>query len=75
MLRSVRKNIKDVIIAGGVFVPLFDYIYHLLQNHPSGINVLSLPPSQQMILLALTMVPLLILRLVYAPAFCRRNRN
>jgi len=75
MIKTAKRHIKDIVIAGGVFVPLIDYIHRILQNHPGGVNVLNLPHSQQLILLALVMAPLLILRLVYAPAFCRRNRN
>lgn len=75
MIKMIKRHIKDIIIAGGVFVPLVDYVHRLLQDHPGGVNVLDLPYHQQFTLLALVMVPLLILRLVYAAAFCPRRNS
>ncbi len=59
--------VRDVVIAVGVFVPLIDFVYHLLQTHAGGVNVLHLPASDLLILLTLTLAPLALLRWVYAP--------
>jgi hypothetical protein len=68
------KLLRDVFISVGVFVPLINYIHQLLQTHAGSVNVFYLPHSAQLTLLALTLVPLLVLRLVYAPA-CRMQQS
>jgi hypothetical protein len=75
MIEMVKKHIKDIIIAGGVFVPLIDYVRHIMLASPQGLNVLDLPHNQQLILLALILAPLLILRIIYPSAFCHRGRK
>ena len=75
MINAAKKHCKDIIIAAGVFVPLFDYMHHILQTYPHGVNVLFLPRSDQLILLALIIVPLLVLKLIYSPTLCRRKMN
>jgi hypothetical protein len=61
------KLLRDVFISIGVFVPLIDHIHGLLQTYAGSVNVFILPHSEQLTLLALTLVPLLVLRLVYSP--------
>jgi hypothetical protein len=75
MTEELKERIKAIIIAGGVFVPLLDYIHHILLAHPGGIDILNLPHNQQFILLALILVPLLVLRIVFVPALRRSNRD
>ena len=70
MNRVNAALLRDVFIAIGVFVPLLDYVHHLLQTYASPVNVFLLPSGEQFMLLALTMVPLVVLRLVFAPQ-CR----
>jgi hypothetical protein len=70
MPEGIGKLLRDIIIAVGIFVPLINYIYQLLQTYAGGVNVLYLSHSEQLTLLALILVPLAVLRLVYAP-ICR----
>jgi hypothetical protein len=67
MTEGLGKLVRDIIIAIGVFVPLINYIHHLLQSYAGSVNVFYLPHSEQLTLLALTLVPLIVLRLVYPP--------
>lgn len=83
MTEGIGKLLRDIIIAVGVFVPLINYIQHLLHSYAGGVNVFYLPHDEQLTLLALTLVPLVVLRLVYAPncrvqgspAAARPNKN
>jgi hypothetical protein len=67
------KLLRDIVIAIGVFVPLMGYINQLLQTHGGSVNVFYLPHGEQLTLLALILVPLLVLRLVYAPCWFRQS--
>ncbi|WP_455212741.1 hypothetical protein [Kaarinaea lacus] len=83
MSEGIGKLVRDVIIAVGVFVPLMNYMQHLLQSYAGSVNVFYLPHNEQLTLLALTLVPLVVLRLVYTPhcraqttpATARPNKN
>ncbi|KPJ91104.1 MAG: hypothetical protein AMJ53_12335 [Gammaproteobacteria bacterium SG8_11] len=68
-----RALFRDIVIAIGIFVPLINYLHYLLQTYAGSVNVFYLQHSEQLTLLALTLVPLIVLRLVYAPA-CRVQR-
>jgi hypothetical protein len=67
MTEGIGRLLRDIIIAIGVFVPLINYIHHLLQSYAGSVNVFFLPHNEQLTLLALTLVPLAVLRLVYPP--------
>ena len=73
MAEGIGKLVRDIAIAIGIFVPLINYIYHLLQTYAGGVNVFYLSHGEQLTLLALTLVPLVVLRLVYGPN-CRVQR-
>jgi hypothetical protein len=70
MTEGIGKLLRDIMIAIGVFVPLINYIHHLLQTYAGSVNVFYLPHGEQLTLLALTLVPLVVLRLVFPP-HCR----
>lgn len=72
MVEGIRRHLKDIIIAAGVFVPLLDYLNQLLDSYGGSVNVLDLTGDEQFFLLALIVVPLLVLRLVYAPLSCSK---
>lgn len=67
MNRATTALLRDVFIAIGVFVPLLDYVHQLLQTYAGPVNVFLLPSGEQFMLLALTLVPLVVLRLVFTP--------
>lgn len=71
---GLGKLLRDIIIAIGVFVPLLIYVYRLLQSYAGSVNIFYLPLGEQLTLMALTLVPLLVLRLVYAPPQCWKHK-
>jgi len=74
MTEGIGKFLRDIVISIGVFVPLMNYVYHLLQSHPRGVNLLHLPMGDVLALLVLTLAPLALLRLVYAP-YCPARKT
>lgn len=72
MSDTIRTHVRDIFIVTGLFVPLINYIYHLLQSYAGSVNVLHMDRSEQLILATLIVVPLLVLRMVYTTS-CRHH--